>query len=74
MISHYQRKILDRMKAGERLCKRHTDEGDYYCFVGGDNVRAASVKHLFNSGIIRGADDGLFGDTQTYEVNFIPED
>ena len=73
MISHYQRKILERMQKGETLCKRHTEDGDQYFFVNGDIVRADSCRALFNAGVISGRNDGLFGDEQTYEVNFIPE-
>lgn len=74
MISNYQRQICERMQAGERLCKRHHEEGDQYFFASGDVVRADSVRALFNSGVIRGAADGMFGDEQTYELNFMPVD
>lgn len=74
MITNYQTDILKRMLAGERLSKRHDDGEDVYSFIGGDIVRADSVRSLFNQGIIRGRNDGMFGDSQTYEVNFIPED
>ena len=74
MITNYQLELLKRMGAGERLCKRHTEDGDQYFFAGGDIVRADSVRALFGQGVIRGAADGLFGDEQTYELNFMPED
>ncbi len=74
MITNYQTDILKRMLAGERLCKHHGENGDEYTFDSGEVVRANSVRSLFNQGIIRGSDDGMFGDAQTYEVNFIPKD
>ena len=74
MISHYQRQILERMQSGERLCKHYRSGEVQYCFANGDPVKTEDAQLLFNGGIIRGAEDGLFGDTQTYEVNFIPED
>lgn len=73
MISKYQREILDRMQAGERLCKRYAEDGAQCFFANGDVVRVDSVEALFNSGIIRHADDGLFDDGQTYELNFMPD-
>jgi hypothetical protein len=73
MITNYQRRILERMQAGERLCKRYTEEGQQCFFANGDVVRVDSVASLFNSGIIRHAEDGMFGDGQTYEINFMPE-
>ena len=73
MITRYQHNILERMQAGERLCKRHHEDGNQYFFANGDVVRSDSVKALFNAGVIRGAPDGMFGDEQTYELNFVPE-
>lgn len=72
MITKHQAEIIERMKS-DRLCREHTADGDSYFFAeSGWKPNSLAVKSLRNMAIIAPADDGLFGDHQTYDLIFVP--
>ena len=76
IFSEEQKRIVNLMRDGVRLCKSVGDEGPEYFFSNGaePHPRAPTVLALRNAGIIAPCNDGLFGDHQTYDLVFMPRE
>ena len=77
MITIEQRRIVDVMKSGTRLCLHRGEEGEEYYFSDGTTPRprSTSVVALMRMGVLAPSDDGLLGDdSQTYDLVFDPKD
>lgn len=73
MITHAQRRIIDVMKTGVRIGVTINGAEREYWFTNGERLKdIRPVKSLINMAIIAPSNDGIFGDTQTYELVFIP--
>lgn len=74
MITIEQRRIIDAMKGGARLCVQIEDGERVYFFSDSTikSPRRPSVDILLKSGIVAQSDDGMFGDCQTYDLMFDP--
>ena len=67
MITIEQKRIIDVMKSGVRLCIHHGDEGDEYYFTDGTipRPRTTSVAALLRMGVVAPSDDGLLPDVRS---------
>ena len=62
-VSRVQKQLLQQMRAGIAL---RVQKGDPPYFLDGhDAVNQRTVRVLLRRGVIKPAEDGLFGDTQT---------
>lgn len=62
-ITPRQRRLLAQLSSG--LMLRAQKSEPHYFIDGGDAVNERTVKAMLRDGLIRAADDGLFGDAQT---------
>jgi len=68
-LSNTQAELMRRLRNGECLCVEKADDGEEHFFLsGGATVNRRTVAVLERIGRVRRAQDGLFGDGQTYEV------
>jgi len=75
MITNHQRDIIQRMKSGTRLCVENTPDGKRYFFSDGSaDPQAGAVKALRGMAVIAPADDGMFGEHQSYDLMFDPSE
>lgn len=65
-----QRQLVNRIKEhGGVFCDRATDREERWFMVqGGEQINAISVRALIKRELLRPSKDGLFGDSQTYQV------
>lgn len=75
MITIEHRRIIDAMKSGARLCVQIGDSDRSYFFSDNSVSKPQSrhVQQLLAMGVIAEAGDGLFGDSQTFDLVFDPK-
>ncbi len=66
-IGKKMRYVVDKLTAGQRLRFQHTPP--YYFWDGGAEVDPAVVRRCEAAGLIKPAQDGLFGTSQTYVLS-----
>ncbi len=76
IFSNEQKRIVNLIRDGVRLCKSvQGNEPEYYFSDGREPCpKPATVMALRNAGIIAPAGDSMFGATQTYDLVFMPRE
>ena len=76
MITLEQKRIIQTMASGVRLCRHYgDDETEYFFSDASKPPRVDSVRKLQQMGVIAPAQDGLLEDhSQTFDLIFIPDE
>lgn len=68
-MSNRARSVITRCRNGERLCKSNgLKAGGYFYQRSGDTAGQKSAEEAIASGLLRGLNDGLFDDSQTWTI------
>lgn len=69
-LTKQQAKLVANIETGNVLCREYSQQyGDHFYWAhGGENPCREVVEPLIGGGVLELANDGLFGDGQTYRL------